>query len=93
MKEAIKFKQKNKNTIVVAGGTDISVQINKQYIEPKCIMTLTNLNELEFIEVKNRKMKVGASVTWTKLGEFCQQNLSEFSKIISLFASRQIRNA
>ncbi|GIT08218.1 MAG: hypothetical protein CM1200mP30_18480 [Pseudomonadota bacterium] len=39
-------------------------------------------------------MKVGASVTWPKIwGEFCQQNLSEFSKIISLFASRQIRNA
>ena len=93
MKEAIKFKQKHKNVTVVAGGTDISVQINKQYIEPKCIMSLTNLNELDLIEVKNRKVKVGASVTWTKLGEFCQQNLSELSEIISLFASRQIRNA
>ena len=93
MKEAIKFRQKHKNVTVVAGGTDISVQINKQYIEPKCIMSLTNLNELDFIEVKNRKVKVGASVTWTKLGEFCEQNLSELSEIISLFASRQIRNA
>ena len=56
-------------------------------------MSLTNLNELDFIDVKNRKVKVGASVTWTKLGEFCQQHLPELSEIISLFASRQIRNA
>ncbi len=93
MKEAIEFKQKHKNVTVVAGGTDISVQINKQHIEPKCVMSLTNLKKLDFIEVKNRKVKVGASVTWTKLGEFCQQNLPELFEIISLFASRQIRNA
>jgi len=93
IKEAIKFKQKNKNVTVVAGGTDISVQINKQYIEPKCTMSLANLKELDFIEVKNRKVKVGASVTWTKLRDFCQQHLPELSEIISIFASRQIRNA
>ena len=93
IKEAIKFKQKNKNVTVVAGGTDISVQINKQYIEPKCTMSLANLKELDFIEVKNRKVKVGASVTWTKLRDFCQQHLPELSEIISIFASRQIRNS
>ncbi len=93
IKEAIEFKQKYKNVTVVAGGTDISVQINKQYIEPKCVMSLTNLKKLNFIEVKNSKVKVGANVTWTKLGEFCKQKLPELSEIISLFASRQIRNA
>jgi Xanthine dehydrogenase, iron-sulfur cluster and FAD-binding subunit A len=93
MKEAIEFKQRHRNVTVVAGGTDISVQINKQYIEPKCVMSLTNLKKLDFIEVKNKKVKVGASVTWTKLAEFCHQNLQELSEIISLFASRQRRNA
>jgi len=93
IKEAVEFKQRHKNVTIVAGGTDISVKINKQHIEPKCVMSLTNLKKLDFIEVKNRKVKVGASVTWTKLAEFCQQQLPELSEIISLFASRQIRNA
>ena len=93
IKEAIEFKQRHKNVTVVAGGTDISVQINKQYIEPKCVMSLTNLKKLDFIELKNRKVKVGACVTWTKLAEFCHKHLPELSEIISLFASRQIRNA
>ncbi len=93
LKEAIEFKQKYKKVTVVAGGTDISVQINKHYIEPKCVMSLTNLKKLDFIELKNRQVKIGASVTWTKLAEFCHQHLRELSEIISLFASRQIRNA
>ncbi len=93
LQEAVEFKQKQRNVTVVAGGTDISVQMNKEHIEPKCVMSLTNLDELDFIELKKQKVKVGAGVTWTKLGEFCQQHLPQLSEIISLFASRQIRNA
>lgn len=93
LQEAVEFKQKQKNVTVVAGGTDISVQMNKQHIEPKCVMSLTHLEELDFLELKKQKVKIGAGVTWTKLGEFCQQHLPQLSEIISLFASRQIRNA
>ena len=93
LEEALEFKQKQKKVIIVAGGTDISVQINKDRIEPNSIMSLTHLNGLEILEIKNKAVIVGAKVTWSELGEFCLKNLPELAEIISIFASRQIKNA
>ena len=93
LKEAVEFKQKHKNVITVAGGTDVSVQMNKERLEPNYVMSLTNLTGLELLEIENRTMTIGAKVTWAKLGEFCQKHLPELVEIISIFASRQIRNA
>ena len=93
IEEALEFKQKHKHVTVVAGGTDISVQMNKERLEPNCIMSLTHLTGLEILEIKNKAVTVGAKVTWSKLGEFCQEHLPELAKIILIFASRQIKNA
>ncbi len=93
LEEALEFKQKNKHVTVVAGGTDISVQMNKERLEPNCIMSLTHLTGLEILEIENKTVTVGAKVTWTELGEFCQEHLPELDEIISIFASRQIKNA
>ena len=92
IEEALEFKQKHKQITVVAGGTDISVQMNKERLEPNCIMSLTHLTGLEFLEINNKVVTVGANVTWSKLGEFCQEHLPELAKIIMIFASRQIKN-
>ena len=89
---ALEFKQKNKHVTVVAGGTDISVQMNKDRLEPNCIMSLTHLTGLEILEIENKTVTVGAKVTWTELGEFCQEHVPELAEIISIFASRQIKN-
>jgi len=92
LKEALEFKQKNNNLTVVAGGTDISVQMNKNRIEPNSVMSLTHLNELEEVNVKNQTITIGSKVTWTKFGEICRQYVPQFYEIIQVFASRQIKN-
>ena len=93
LNEALEFKQNNQHVTIVAGGTDISVQLNKERLEPNCIMSLTHLTGLEILEIENKTVIVGAGVTWTKLGEYCQQHLPQLAEIISIFASRQIKNA
>ena len=92
LKEALEFKKKQKNITVIAGGTDISVQMNKGRIEPNTILSLTQLKELEKVDIRNQTITVGAKVTWSKLEEICQQHLPQFHKIIQVFASRQIKN-
>ena len=82
LEEALEFKKKNKHVTIVAGGTDISVQINKERLEPNCIMSLTHLNGLEILEIENKTVTVGAKVTWTELGEFCQEHVPELAEII-----------
>ena len=93
LEEALEFKQKNDDVTIVAGGTDISVQLNKGRLEPSCVMSLTHLNGLDSYEINERTVTVGAKLTWTKLAEICQQNLPQFAEIIEIFASRQIKNA
>ena len=90
--EALKFKQKYADVTLVAGGTDISVQINKERIEPNRVMSLTHLNNLEGLEINNKSFTVGAKLSWSKLAEYCKKDFPQFSEIIEIFASRQIKN-
>ena len=91
--EALGFKQKHQDVTIVAGGTDISVQMNKERLEPDCVMSLTHLSGLESLEIKNKTVTVGARLNWSKLAEHCQQHLPQFAEIIEIFASRQIKNS
>lgn len=91
--KALEFKQKHQDVTVVAGGTDISVQMNKERLEPVCVMSLTHLSGLESFEINNKTVTVGARLSWSKLAEHCQQHLPQFAEIIGIFASRQIKNA
>ena len=93
LNEALEFKQKHQHVTVVAGGTDISVQMNKERLEPSRVMSLTHLSGLESFEINNKTVTVGAKLSWSKLAEHCQQHLPQFAKIIEIFASRQIKNA
>ena len=91
--EALEFKQKHQDVTVVAGGTDISVQMNKERLEPACVMSLTHLSGLESFKINNKKVTIGARLSWSKLAEHCQQHLPQFVEIIRIFASRQIKNS
>jgi len=92
LKQALEFKQEHENVTVVAGGTDISVQINKERLEPNCIMSMSHLTELEKIVVRDETVTFGAKVTWSKLGEYCKKQIPQFYEIIQIFASNQIKN-
>jgi len=54
--------------------------MNKERLEPNCIMSLTHLTGLEILEIENKTVTVGAKVTWTELGEFCQEHLPELAR-------------
>ena len=93
LNEALEFKQKHRHVTVVAGGTDISVQMNKERLEPSSVMSLTHLSGMESFEINNKTVTLGARLSWSKLAEHCQQHLLQFAKIIEIFGSRQIKNS
>ncbi len=93
LREALDFKKKNQNVTVVSGGTDISVQINKERLEPNCILSLAQISELSDLYIENQKIIVGAKVNLSELGDFCQQHYPQLAEIISIFASPQIKHA
>ncbi len=93
LEDAISFKARTPKAVVVSGGTDISVQMNKGRLAPKFILSLTHLKELEGVEVQGNTLRIGAKATWTDVEAFARTHLPEFFRIIQVFASPQIKNA
>lgn len=95
--EAISFRRDNPQSKIVAGATDVGVQLNKRVIEPAVFLDLNRVGELEKIELEktdgdHRTIVAGARATWTDLLELCRSEVPEFAEIVSVFGSPQIRH-
>lgn len=91
--DAVAFKAKHEKTVVVSGGTDLSVQMNKGKVEPDTLLSLVHLRELEGVSENDDWLTIGAKATWTDVEHAGSESLFEFRKIIQVFASPQIKNA
>jgi len=95
--EAVAFRRDQPQAKVVAGATDVGVQLNKQAIEPTVFLDLNRVAELEGAELvasddRPRTIVAGARSTWTEVLALCQERVPEFAEIISIFGSPQIRH-
>jgi xanthine dehydrogenase small subunit len=95
--EAVAFRRDQPLAKVVAGATDVGVQLNKRAIEPTVILDLNRVAELEVAELVApadgaRMIVAGARSTWTEVLALCQEAVPEFAEIISIFGSPQIRH-
>ncbi len=57
---------------VLAGGTDLLVQLRAEMIEPDLVVDVKRIAEMRRIEVLDRGMRIGAAVTAAELGEHSQ---------------------
>jgi xanthine dehydrogenase small subunit len=90
--EALQFKRGNPDCVIVAGGTDLGVQINKRKRTPEAIMSLAGVGELSRIETTGDAIIVGATATLAEL----QRALAEIPELVDYlewFGSPQIRHA
>jgi xanthine dehydrogenase small subunit len=94
--EALQFLQAHPTAKVVAGATDVGVQINKGIIDPTAILDLNRVQELTDIEIESTKdstsIVAGARSTWAQIGEVVRETAPEFHDIVSIFGSPQIRH-
>ncbi|SPF48646.1 FAD binding domain in molybdopterin dehydrogenase [Syntrophobacter sp. SbD1] len=81
-------------TRVLAGGTDLAVDLRQGSVQPNYILDLSRLDELKGIELLNGKLCVGAGVTLSEIYEstLLQQYAPALQKCAASFASKQIRN-
>ena len=81
---------------LVAGATDLGVQVNKRKRAPHVFIDLNRIRELEMIELTQdgdtHHLVMGARVTWTHLAEVIEREVPELHHIISIFGSPQIRH-
>ena len=89
---ALEFLADHPQAKVVAGATDVGVQINKRVISPEVILDLNRIPELRGADVTGGEIVAGACTTWTELLQLTEQHQAEFHKILRVFGAPQIRN-
>lgn len=93
IKECVQFKADNKNTSIVCGGTDTGVSCNKRAFTPETILSLSNVQGMDKLEVKDSMLIVGGKVSLFDLEQFTKDVVPEFHQILNIFGSPQIKHA
>jgi len=82
------------NTHVIAGGTDLIVQINKKVVRPETVINLKKVEELKYVKEEDGLIKIGSMTTFSELEE-CELLIKK-AKILAIacseVGSKQIRN-
>jgi CO/xanthine dehydrogenase FAD-binding subunit len=93
--EALDFLQSHvQETAVVAGGTDVMVDLRSGTLRTRCLLDISRLSELKGIELTGDELRVGAGVTLSEI--YVSRTLARFAPALQrsafTFASQQIRN-
>jgi CO/xanthine dehydrogenase FAD-binding subunit len=88
------LKEKDNNTYLCAGGTDLMIRLRNAGCYHFSIIDLTKLHDIKQIEEKDGKIVIGASVTMTRLekSEVIRENIEALAKAASMVGSTQTRN-
>ena len=81
-----------KDIKIISGATDIGVQVNKGHYEINKVLSLCRIQDIEKIEKVNGEFHVGAAATWTEIERAFEKDIPEYSRLLHLFASPQIKN-
>ncbi len=90
LKEALSLK--NSTLRLIAGASDLGVQINKRGLDRSNFMSLSHIEELYKIEINSDHVLIGANANLTDICDKLENEFSEFCNMINVFASPQIKN-
>lgn len=91
--ELCRLKSKYPDLKITSGATDLGVLVNKGKIKLRHILSLKNIPELFQIKKNNNSVSIGCLVTVHEVEKFYENINSEFSKLLHVFASPQIKNS
>jgi len=91
LEEAIRFKQEREARIF-SSATDMGVLINKERSNPTVICSLNLTPGAHALSEEEGVIQVGPRVTLNELEHFLRDRIPEFSRLLKIFASPQIKN-
>lgn len=79
---------------LIAGGTDIMIQMKNEIISPSVLIDISKVEELKKIEELGEHIFIGAGTTFTEIvdSELFKGNLKGMNKAARMVGSPQIRN-
>jgi CO/xanthine dehydrogenase FAD-binding subunit len=92
LREALEAKAERPETLPIAGGTDVMVELNFDRGRPAAILDLTRAAELAAWDRDGRSLRVGAGVTYTRVIAELAAALPGLALAARTVGSPQIRN-
>ncbi|CAN5814952.1 hypothetical protein BH09VER1_BH09VER1_33580 [soil metagenome] len=80
------------NARLVAGATEIGVEINKKFSDFPSLISTEGLDEIKAITATETHWEIGAAATLTNIEQALAGEYPSLAQMLTLFASRQIRN-
>jgi carbon-monoxide dehydrogenase medium subunit len=79
---------------IIAGGTDLVLNMKKKTILPRRVISLHNLKELDFVQKQNSKIRIGALARHADLAanQLLMRHFPILCQAVGLIGSWQIRN-
>jgi CO/xanthine dehydrogenase FAD-binding subunit len=90
--EALDIKSEHLDTVPIAGGTDLMVELNFDMRRPETMMDLTRIAELSDHTTQNGSLRIGAGLTYTQLIQDLAAELPGLAIASRTIGSPQIRN-
>ena len=91
--ELAQWYQQNPEATLVAGGTDVGLWVTKHMRRPAPIAFLRQVSDLSHIEDHSDHLRVGATVTITKLMQAIASISTSLYSMLARYGSPQVRNA
>jgi xanthine dehydrogenase small subunit len=92
LSEVADYLVKHPTTTLLAGSTEIGLQVNKQFSRPDHIMYLGNVKELRQIGEADKAWRIGAAVSLTQVETLVAKAYPDFAEVLRRFGSPPIRS-
>ena len=93
LKGLIKDYQKNKNSYLLVGGTDLALDVTKKRKDLRNIFYIGSNKELNFINIKGKNIHIGAATPISDIMPELEKIYPTFSRMFERYGSEQIRNS
>lgn len=92
IKDAIEYKNKNQDAIIISGGTDIALRVTKKYELIPHILDISFIEELKAYQENNREIVIGTGLNLNEVQKSAKKALPVLNEMLQYFGSEQIRN-
>ena len=86
------YLQSNPDARILAGGTDLALEVTQQLHDLPSIVSINAVAELKQIAVTDTYLEVGAAVTLNECLDLMQSNIPGAKELLLRFGSDQVRN-
>ena len=90
--EVADYLLKRPETTLLAGSTEIGLQVNKQFTRPEHIMYLGHVTELRQVQTSPQAWRIGAMVSLEEVMTLVKPELPDFAEVLRRFGSPPIRS-